>query len=62
MNKILKIIILYTLLFSACKQNDTEFEDIFKVNSVEELDALIDNCRNDDFVSREIIEENLIGE
>ena len=62
MNKILNIIILYTLFFTACKQNDTEFEYIFKVNSIEELDALIDNCRSDEFESREIIEENLIGE
>ena len=50
------------MLFTLCCQNDSALGDLVVINSVEELDAIIVSCRNNEFETQEEIENNLIGE
>ena len=62
MNKLLSILFFTSLLLIACNKNESELENEVAVESVEELDAIMENCRNNEFETREEIENNLIGE
>ena len=66
MGYVLKILLLSALVITACKKSEVEPvllpENNLMVESIEELDSLITECRSVEFETREAIEENLIGE
>jgi len=54
------IIIVIASLVMSCNQNEV-LGGLVEINSIEELDAIMTSCSENEFLTREEIEDNLIG-
>jgi len=60
MNKLIIILILAASVCISCSKNETT--ELVVITTLEELDDIIEDCRNNEFDTREEIENNIIGE
>ena len=62
MTRVLSLMILFVAILTSCNKSDKKSEVPISINTVEELDDIMDDCNDSRFQTKDELEDNLIGE